>query len=211
MAGPVAAPLLLSLTGLKSMVSKLGRMISRGIILGAFLSSAPAFAQSVVDKVEVCASCHGHDGKPTDKTIPIIWGQQAGYIYIQLRDFKRGDRKNQIMQPLVSSFEKNDMLAIAEYFSQKRWPDLGQPRSPKDVTQRALSAEHSVGCTGCHLDQFQGTGTVPRLAGQSREYLDKTIADLRSRERGNNPGMTDLMLATPAQDLAALAEFLAGL
>ena len=193
------------------MVSNPIRMISRGIILGALLSAAPALAQGVAEKVEVCAGCHGQDGKPIDKAIPIIWGQQAGYIYIQLRDFKRGDRKNEIMQPIVASFEKNDMLAIAEYFAQKPWPNLGQPRSAKDVAQRALSAEHSVGCTSCHLEQFQGDGTVPRLAGQSRDYLAKTIADFRTRARGNNPGMTDLMRATPPDDLAALAEYLAGL
>ena len=182
-------------------------------MLAALLSAGPwpAIAQSIAEKLEACARCHGRDGKPTDKTIPVIWGQQTGYIYIQLRDFKRGDRKNEIMQPIAASFEKDDMLAIAEYFSKKPWPDLGQPRSSKDVAMRALSAEHSVGCTGCHLDQFQGDGTVPRLAGQSREYLTKSIADFRSRTRGNNPGMSDLMLATPPDGLAALAEYLAGL
>jgi cytochrome c553 len=186
-------------------------MIVRGIIVGALLSAAPALAQSIAEKVKVCAGCHGEDGKPIDKTIPIIWGQQAGYIYIQLRDFKRGDRKDESMQPIVSSFEKNDMLAIAEYFSQKPWPNLGQPRASKDVAQRALSAEHSVGCTSCHLEQFQGAGTIPRLAGQSQEYLVKTIADFRTRARGNNPGMTDLMRATSPDDLPALAEYFAGL
>ena len=75
----------------------------------------------------------------------------------------------------------------------------------------ALSAVYSVGCTSCHLEHFQGAGTVPRLAGQSQEYLAKTIADFRTRARGNNPGMTDLMRATSPDDLAALAEYLAGL
>jgi cytochrome c553 len=182
------------------------------VILEALLAGAtPAVAQSIAEKAEACAGCHGQDGKPIDKTIPVIWGQQLGYIYIQLRDFKRGDRKNEIMQPIASSFEKDDMLAIAEYFSKKPWPDLGQPRSPKDISERALSANRSVGCTGCHLDQFQGDGTVPRLAGQSREYLTKTIADFRTRARGNNPGMSDLMLATTPDDLAALEEYLSGL
>jgi len=191
----------------------LGWPISCGVMLVALSSASAgsALPQDIAEKVGGCASCHGQDGKPIDKTIPIIWGQQTGYLYIQLRDFKRGDRKDEIMQPIASSFEKDDMLAIAEYFSKKPWPDLGQPRSPKDVAARALSAEHSVGCTGCHLDQFQGNGTVPRLAGQSREYLTKTIADFRTRARGNNPGMSDLMLATPPDDLAALAEYLAGL
>jgi cytochrome c553 len=175
------------------------------------LPGLAAQAESIEERTQVCAGCHGDNGKPVDKSIPTIWGQQQGYLYIQLRDFKRGDRKNEIMQPIASAMERADMLEIAEYFSKKPWPDLGQPRAPKDVAQRAVRANGSVGCTGCHLDRFQGDGTVPRLAGMSREYLTKTIDDFRSRARGNNPGMTDLMLATNPDDLAALEEYLAGL
>ncbi|MGI1715336.1 c-type cytochrome, partial [Escherichia coli] len=109
---------------------------------------------------------------------------QAGYLYIQLRDFKRGDRKSEIMQPIAAQFERDDMLAIAEYLSQKPWPDLGQPRAAKDVAAKAQSASASVGCPACHLDRFQGDGTVPRLAGMGRDYLAKTIADFRTRPRG---------------------------
>ncbi len=167
--------------------------------------------EGIEEKVQVCAGCHGEDGKPVDKTIPNIWGQQAGYLYIQLRDFKRGDRKSEIMQPIASGFERNDMLAISEYFSKKPWPDLGQPRAPKDVAQRALTASGSIGCTGCHLEQFQGDSTVPRLAGQGRDYLAQTMNDFRTRARGNNPGMSDLMIAAAPDDLTALAQYLSGL
>ncbi len=189
--------------------------LAGGVMAAMAVAIAPLRAQTpdekIQDKVQVCSGCHGEAGKPVDKTIPNIWGQQAGYLYIQLRDFKRGDRKSEIMQPVASAFEKDDMMAIAEYFSQKPWPDLGQPRAPKDVAQRARAADGSVGCTGCHLDHFQGDSTVPRLAGQSRDYLAKAMADFRSRARGNNPGMSDLMIATSTEDLAALAEYLAGL
>jgi len=171
----------------------------------------PLCAQSLEEKVQVCAGCHGENGKPVDKTIPNIWGQQAGYVYIQLRDFKRGDRKSEIMQPIAAPFERNDMLAIADYFSKKPWPDLGQPRAPKDVAKRAQTANSSVGCTGCHLEQFQGDSTIPRLAGQGRDYLAQTMTDFRTRARGNNPGMSDLMAATAVDDLTALAEYLSGL
>ena len=51
----------------------------------------------------------------------------------------------------------------------------------------------------------------PRLAGMGRDYLAKTIADFRTRARANNPGMSDLMLATSPDDLAALVDYLAGL
>jgi cytochrome c553 len=195
------------------MSGKLNLGISAVVALAAVLNvcTTPLHAQSIEEKTQVCAGCHGADGKPVDKTIPNIWGQQAGYIYIELRDFKRGDRKSDIMQPIVSSMERDDMQAIAEYFSKKPWPDLGQPRASKEISDLASSANRSVGCTGCHLDHFQGDGTVPRLAGMSTEYLTKTMADFRTRARGNNPGMSDLMLATSPEDLTALAEYLSGL
>jgi len=187
--------------------------ISAAFVLAAALivCATPSFAKSLEEKTQVCAGCHGVDGKPVDKTIPTIWGQQAGYIYIELRDFKRGDRKSDIMQWIASSFERQDMLDIAEYFSKKPWPDLGQPSAPKDVATRAVTASQSIGCTGCHLDHFQGDGTVPRLAGMGRDYLAKQMADFRTHARGNNPGMSDLMLATSPDDLTALAEYLSGL
>jgi cytochrome c553 len=194
------------------MGGSLNSWISSAAVLAlVFIGTKPSSAQSIEEKTQTCAGCHGADGKPIDKTIPTIWGQQQGYIYIQLRDFKRGDRKSDIMQPIASAFERDDMLAIADYFSKKPWPDLGQPRAPKDVAERAVKANASVGCTGCHLDRFQGDGTVPRLAGMGRDYLTKTIADFRSHARGNNPGMSDLMNATSPDDLAALEEYLSGL
>jgi cytochrome c553 len=191
--------------------SKRSSVVAVALAIGLNLSGWQASAQNIEEKTQVCAGCHGADGKPVDKTFPVIWGQQAGYLYFQLRDFKRGDRKNDVMQPIAAMLERQDMLDIADYFSKKPWPDLGQPRAPKEVSDRALSANHSVGCTGCHLDHFQGDGTVPRLAGMSREYLTKTMTDFRTRARGNNPGMSDLMIATSPEDLAALAEYLGGL
>lgn len=187
--------------------------ISGVVALAALFNicTTPMFARSIEDKIQICAGCHGADGKPVDKTIPAVWGQQAGYIYIELRDFKRGARKSNIMQPIASSMERDDMQAFAEYFSKKSWPDLGQPRAPKEITDQASSANRSVGCTGCHLDHFQGDGTIPRLAGLSREYLTKTMTDFRTRARGNNPGMSDLMLAISPDVIAALAEYLSGL
>src|SRR4029078_8046492 len=69
----------------------------------------------------------------------------------------------------------------------------------------------SIGCPGCHLAYFQGDGTTARLAGQNHDYLIKKMTDFCDGTRGNNPGMSDLMKATSPDDLAALAQYLAGL
>ena len=163
------------------------------------------------EQVQLCAACHGENGVPQEKTTPIIWGQTLGYQYLQLRDYKNGDRKNEQMSPVVEMLERQDLLALAEYFSKKPWPRTAAPSAPREVAERAARANTAVGCTGCHQGQYQGEGTQPRLAGQSSEYMMKTMLEIREGERANNPGMTTLMKATSPDDIKALAEYLAGL
>jgi cytochrome c553 len=180
------------------------------IAFGAVLP-ASAIAQGIEQKAQICTTCHGENGVPQQKTIPVIWGQQLGYLFIELRDFKSGARKNDIMSPIAQSLDQADLMPLAKYFSQKPWPNLQQPPAPAAVTAQAQRANGSVGCTGCHQEGYLGASTQPRLAGQNHDYLAKTMADFRSGARGNNPGMTDLMKATSEADLAALATYLAGL
>ena len=181
------------------------------VMLGLTAASTAARADTLEEKAQMCGGCHGEDGIPQEKTTPVIWGQHQGYLYLNLRDYKRGDRKDDQMTPVVDLLEREDIMALAEYFSKKKWPHLGQPAASRDVAIRAQRANGSVGCTGCHQDSYLGEGTQPRLAGQWREYLLQSMLDFRTRKRANNPGMSDLMVATSEDDLKALAEYLAGL
>jgi cytochrome c553 len=183
-----------------------------GALAAATLMSLPhaAPAQSIEEKTALCAACHGDKGVPIDKDTPVIWGQTQGYLYFQLRDYKSGTRKDDRMSPVAQMLERPEMLALAEYFSKQPWPALGQPQAPADVAARAQRTNTAVACTGCHQGEYQGEGTQPRLAGQWKDYLLRTTLDFRTRKRGNNPGMSDLMLATPEEELAPMAEYLAG-
>jgi cytochrome c553 len=168
-------------------------------------------AQSIEEKAQLCAACHGENGVPTKQSspVPVIWGQQLGYLFIELRDFKSGARKSGLMSPIAQSLEQADLLPLAQYFSQKLWPDLQQPPAPADVATEAQRANASVVCTSCHQEGFKGASTQPRLAGQVDAYLAKTMTDFRTGARANNPGMTDLMKAISEQDITALATWLA--
>jgi cytochrome c553 len=161
--------------------------------------------------VQLCDACHGASGMPQDKLVPIIWGQHQGYLYLQLRDYKRGDRTHEQMTTVVEQLEREDMLALSEHFSKKPWPRVTRAPAKEDVALRAERANVAVGCTGCHQDQYRGEGTQARLAGQAPEYLLRTMLETRSGVRGNNPGMTTLMKAIGEDDIAALADYLAGL
>ena len=182
------------------------------LLLMPLAMSTSALADDPIEaKAKVCTTCHGENGVPQLKTTPGIWGQNAGYLFYQLRDFKSGSRKNELMSPIAASLDQKDLLPLAEYFSKLKWPNLGQPDAPSDVAAKAKSAISSVGCIGCHLDHFQGDGTTARLAGQHQDYLQKTMMDFRTGARGNNPGMSDLMKATSPDAITTLAQYLAGM
>jgi cytochrome c553 len=170
-----------------------------------------AGAQTIEQRAQLCAACHGESGVPQLKTTPAIWGQQLGYLYLQLRDFKSGARKNDQMSAIAATLEHDDMMALAQYFSQKPWPNLAQPRASEPVAAQALRATTAVVCTSCHQEGYQGDGTQPRLGGQQRDYLAQTMRDFQDGKRANNPGMSDLMKSISESDIAAIAEYLAGL
>ena len=184
----------------------------RSVIVAALLFAATAgWADSIEDKASVCSACHGEKGLPAEPAIPIIWGQQDGYLYLQLRDFQKGARKDDQMTPIAQSLSKEDAQALAEYFAGKPWPKTGAPEASKTDTAIAVAAIKSVVCTSCHLEQFQGDSSIPRLAGQEHEYLAKTMIDFRTGARANNPGMSDLIHTVTPEQLSALATYLAGL
>jgi cytochrome c553 len=189
------------------------RVLCAAAVTSVVFLGAHAYAEdaAIEEKAKLCATCHGENGVPINNTTPVIWGQNEGYLYLQLRDYKSGARENAQMGPIASQLEKEDMYALAAYFTKKKWPNLDQPSASSEVAAKADSAARSIGCRGCHLDHFQGDGTTARLAGQWQEYLLQTMLAFRDGSRGNNPGMTNLMNATPKEDLEPLSKYLAGL
>jgi cytochrome c553 len=184
----------------------------RSVVVAALLAGATAaLADAIDDKASVCSACHGEKGLPLDPSIPIIWGQNEGYLYLQLRDFQKGARKDDQMTPIAQSLSKEDAQALAAYFAGKPWAKTSAPAASKTDESNAMTAIKSVVCSSCHLEQFQGDSSVPRLAGQSHDYLAKTMTDFRTRARGNNPGMSDLMNTVTPEQLTAIAAYLAGL
>lgn len=181
------------------------------LAMAAMALGGAARADSIADKAAICSACHGENGTPTDASIPIIWGQNEGYIYIELKDMKKGARQNAQMAEIVKDMSREDMLALAAYFAAKPWPSLPQPRASKTDYAHFDSMATSAGCTGCHQAGYIGAGTQPRLAGQSGAYLEKTMLDFRSGARANNSWMTDLLKTYSPEDVAQMARVLGGL
>ena len=135
------------------------------------LIGSPAAAQTIEEKAQLCSACHGEAGIPQEKTTPVIWGQNEGYLYLQPARLQQGLAQERPdvgyrRRPVEGRYEGAGGLLCQS----SRGPNLQQPSAAKDVSKKALTAIGSIGCPSCHLDQLQGDGTTARLAGQQGQY-----------------------------------------
>lgn len=179
-------------------------------LLGVCLAAAPeARAGAAPEKAALCSACHGEKGVPIAPNIPALWGQNEGYIYLQLRDFKLGNRKNPMMSPVAEQLEKQDMKDLAAWFAAQPWPSLNQKAPPPEVAKQAETAINAAVCQSCHLANWEGASTAPRVGGQQAEYLKSTMTAFRDGQRTNNPWMAALLKTYSDSDIDAMARYLA--
>src|SRR3982074_3286282 len=90
------------------------------LVFIAMLLPSVCFAQDAAagkEKAAVCAACHGAEGNSAIPLYPILAGQNARYIYLQLRDFNKKRRQDPLMSPMAANLSAKDMLDLAAYFS----------------------------------------------------------------------------------------------
>ncbi|HUU74352.1 MAG TPA: c-type cytochrome [Burkholderiales bacterium] len=186
------------------------------LALAAMLALAPINvsaqdAEAGRQKAEVCAACHGIDGNSTMVQNPILAAQTARYIYMQLRDFKRGRREDPMMSPMAANLTKQDMLDLAAYYSKQKFKGQNSRGDPALMTRGKAVADAAL-CTICHLGGFSGQNEIPRTAGQHYEYTIKQLKDFKERRRTNDAGnMTAVVRTISDEDLEAVAAYLSTL
>jgi cytochrome c553 len=181
-----------------------------GLLAVLCLGTVAHAQEDVTELVTVCVSCHGEDGRPVEADYPIISGQEFYYLYVQLKDYQAGRRANDIMQPIVADLSKEQMQALAQYFSEQSWPTLGFQASHADIAA-GRSAASAGQCTQCHLGDYTGDSRVPRVAGQNPGYLERTMLEFKNRIRLNAPDKSTLFGAYDEADIAALAHYVGGM
>lgn len=181
------------------------------VILLALMLSSGAQAQDVAagkKKAEACAACHGADGNSPAGAFPSLAGQSARYIYLQLRDYKEGRRKNPMMSAVATGLEKQDMHDLAAYFASQKQARVPFTPDPARVKAGAAKAEESL-CAMCHLGGMKGQNEIPRLAGQHPEYIMTQLKNFKARERTNDAGnMTSLAQTLSEDDMENLAHWI---
>ena len=180
----------------------------------------PAKGQKIAK--DVCAACHAADGNSPASANPKLAGQHPEYIVKQLADFaKKPDDKSArvsgVMTGFASMLSDDDRRHVAAWFASQK-PKLGTAKN-KDTLElgariyRAGIAEKSVpACSGCHGPTGAGIPALyPRLSGQFAEYIEAQLKAFHDGTRRNNPAMAQLSLRLTDKEIAAVADYIAGL
>ncbi len=180
----------------------------------AWLTLAPASAQDIEagrTKAQACAACHGADGNSSVGNFPNLAGQTWRYIYIQLKDYKEGRRKDPVMSPMAEPLSRQDMIDIANFYAaQKARPSSFKADDAKIKLGKA-KADANL-CATCHESGLSGQNEIPRVAGQQYEYFVKQMKDFKARSRTNDAGnMTSVAQSLSEADIENLAHYITSL
>ncbi|MGE5547993.1 MAG: c-type cytochrome [Solirubrobacterales bacterium] len=179
------------------------------------VAAAPAKAedgkQLFADKG--CTACHGEDAKtPMDAGYPKLAGQNADYVFGQLKDIKSGARANGLtadtMKPILEDVTEPQMRAIADWLA-----TLGPITGKGDAAHPGKQLFMTKTCVACHGKD--GTKPVlknyPAIAGQDKAYMITQMKDIKTsvRKNGLTAAMQPVMHLVTDEELETIADFLA--
>jgi cytochrome c553 len=158
-----------------------------------------------------CAGCHGLDGLGVPKGVPHIAGQRAGYLLLELRNYKSGARGGTPMSAVVNFLSDDAAVKAAAYYASL---DPAQPApgakvaAPKaDVV--ALGKASAAACAGCHGEAgVSAMAGTPSLAGLYPAYIADAMKAYKAGKRKSDV-MAPMASVLGDADLANVALYYA--
>lgn len=171
-----------------------------------------------------CVACHNADGNSTIAANPKLAGQNAQYLYKQLKAFKPVDgkpaeRPNPVMTGMVAPLTDEDMRNVAAWYaSQTQKPGKAKDDGTVELGQKLYRggdmAKGLAACASCHGPAGAGIPVqYPRIGGQHAEYVEAQLKAFRDGGRANDPNKTMRLIALKMTDaeIKAVSNYVAGL
>jgi cytochrome c553 len=177
-------------------------------------------------KAAVCAACHGPQGVAIAPNFPNLAGQSATYLYVQLKEFHEGQRKDPVMTGQAAALSDADMRDLASYYAALAPKPAGQADADSRGAQLYLAGDPAQGippCQGCHGPAGLGPqphpssapqppwATFPHLRGQSGLYVTKQLGDFKRGARAGSSNakvMHGIAATLDDDDVQALSTYL---
>jgi len=135
-------------------------------LLLAIVSSAAADPDTE-QRVQFCTSCH----RPgyTVSYVPTLDGQTYEYLFSQLTAFKEKRRPSEGHQRYWAELSEQHIRSVAQHFASRP-----RVRESFEVDARKVALgeakAQALMCATCHLPNYAGRESAPRLAGLQPQY-----------------------------------------
>lgn len=173
-------------------------------------------------KAAMCIGCHGIQGYqssfPEVHRVPMISGQNAGYIVAALQAYRGGERRHPTMRGIARGLADKDIADLAAFYER----DGAGGAMLKTVAAREPSARVAElltkgACASCHGEDLTQPidPSYPKIAGQHADYLYVALKAYRTEGNSSigraNPIMTGIAGQFSPAELRLLAEHVGAL
>ena len=177
-------------------------------------AAAPAASPFAQRYAQLCAACHGANGRSEMVGTPVLAGQHSFYAITQLFLFREGRRPNEAMTALAKGMKDDDLRGFSDYIGTLPAQPAPAPATPNDAARmargKALAQENR--CVICHGPDLSGGQQVPRIAQQKEEYLKLALHEFKQGKRvGYTQAMGEAVRSITPEDLDTLAYYIARL
>lgn len=167
--------------------------------------------------IPACSSCHGDSGNSTIAANPKLAGQHQAYIVKQLTNFKSGERASAVMNAFAKQLTDDEIRNLAAYLStQSEKPGAAKNKDivelGKQIYRGGIAEKKVPACAGCHGPNGAGIpAQYARIGGQHQDYTVAQLTAFNNGTRANNPVMTTIAKRLSADEINAVADYVAGL
>jgi cytochrome c553 len=170
---------------------------------------APALAQSLPERLQLCDACHGPGGISATAGTPSLAGQPAIFLENQLVLLREGMREVPQMAAAVQGLKDAEIRLIARHYAGQK-PAAPQGTPDPALMKRGAALAQKRHCASCHEADYRGREQMPRLAAQREEYLEHAMNGYRRYTRkGGDTMMAAALYGVSDADVKALAHYLA--
>lgn len=154
-----------------------------------------------------CAGCHGDTGISNTPGVPNLVGLDPAYLATAMTAYKAGQRKDEMMQTLVSALSDSEIKNIALFYALQKPAAAQTPVSGDKAAGKAAASA----CAGCHGEQgVSGSPATPSLAGQDSQYFLAALQEYKNGSRADE-SMKGVVAALDNRAMKNLAAYYAAL
>jgi cytochrome c553 len=139
---------------------------------------------------EICAGCHGPQGRDGGPSVPILAGQREEYLGNSLVAFATGHRPSGMMALPAVSLAPEARVDLARRLAMLPPPspapaDRALRAAGRELAEHGRPADAIPRCLACH--GARAKPAFPRLDGQRPDYIASQLRLFRAGARGGGP------------------------